>query len=45
MVVKKQTKEKAAPKKLKIEQLDPITTQGTQLEDKVREIIDYINGN
>ena len=45
MAVKKQTKEKSAPKKLKIEQLDPITTQGTQLEDKVREIIDHINSH
>ena len=30
-------------KKVKIEQLPTISVQGSQVEDKVREIIDYIN--
>ena len=40
-------KEKAPKKEkaLKIEQLPSISVQGTQVEDKVREIIDYINEN
>ena len=32
-------------KVLKIEQLDHVSVQGSQVEDKVREIIDYINKN
>ena len=40
------TKKKAEPKKekkLNIEQLGDISTQGNQVEDKVREIVDWIN--
>ena len=32
-------------KKVNIEQLPSISVQGTQVEDKVREIIDYLNEN
>ena len=32
-------------KVLKIEQLDSISVQGSQVEDKVRELVDYINEN
>ena len=32
-------------KVLKIEQLESISVQGSQVEDKVRELVDYINEN
>ena len=42
MAKDKAPKKEKAPK---IEQLPTISVQGTQVEDKVREIIDYINKN
>lgn len=48
MVAKKASSEptakrEVAQKKMKIEQLGVISTQGNTVEDKVRELVDWVN--